>query len=233
MMPQFPGFVKKGSQDEASVKLIKARINELYGPTLDATSGTFGDSTEAQIIRFQKDARILQDGIVGQLTWQKLFQPAPIPVQVTASTLNQRALEVARTQLGIREATGHNDGAAVESYLRSVGLGKGYSWCAAFLYWSYSQAAKALGVANPLTQTAGVLDHWQRTHGQKVNNPQPGDIFIMDFGGGHGHTGLVKEVKGSMIYTVEGNTNEANSREGDGVYERIRPISSIKGFIRY
>ena len=36
-----------------------------------------------------------------------------------------------------------------------------------------------------------------------------------------------------MIVTVEGNTNDANSREGDGVYERMRPISSCIGFIRY
>jgi hypothetical protein len=233
MIPQFPGNVQKGSQDSNSIKLIKSRINEIYGPTLDASSPTFGDSTAAQIKRFQQDRRLLVDGVVGQLTWTRLFEPPQIPSQVTASTLALRALEVARTQLGVREATGHNDGAAVESYLRSVGLGKGYAWCASFVYWCYSQAAKALVVGNPLTQTGGVLDHWARTRGQKVSVPQVGDIFIMDFGEGKGHTGLVKEVRGSMVVTIEGNTNDANSREGDGVYERIRPISSMKGFIRY
>ena len=229
----FPGNIAKGSQDQNNIKLIKQRINEIYGPTLDASSGTFGDSTEAQIKRFQLDRRLLADGIVGYLTWTRLFETQPIPIQVTASTLAQRALEVARTQLGVREATGHNDGAAVESYLRSVGLGKGYAWCQSFVYWCYSQAAKALGVANPLIQTGGVLDHWERTHGQKVKIPQTGDIFIMDFGEGKGHTGFVKEIKGSMMITVEGNTNDANSREGDGVYERYRAITSCKGFIRY
>lgn len=228
----FPGNIQKGSTNALAVKAIKQKINEIYGPTLDATSPTFGDSTEAVIKRFQTDRRLLADGIVGQLTWDKLFNVAA-PIVVAASKLAQRALEVARTQLGVREATGHNDGAAVESYLRSVSLGKGYAWCAAFVYWCYSQAAKALVVGNPLTQTAGVLDHWRRTTGTKVTSPQPGDIFIMDYGGGLGHTGIVKEVKGDKIITVEGNTNDANSREGDGVYERIRKISSCKGFIRY
>lgn len=229
----FPGNIQKGSTNADAVKLIKQRINQIYGPTLDATSPNFGDSTETVIKRFQKERRLLDDGIVGLLTWTRLFEITPIPVQVTASTLAQRALEVARTQLGIREATGHNDGEAVESYLRSVGLGKGYAWCQAFVYWSFNQAAKALGVENPTAKTAGVLDHWAKTTGQKVSQPKPGDVFIMDFGGGKGHTGFVKEVKGTMIITIEGNTNDANSREGDGVYERIRSISSCKGFIRY
>jgi hypothetical protein len=214
------------------VRQIKARINEILGPSLDATSTTFGDSTEAVVKKFQASRRLVDDGEVGELTWSRLFE-VTTPITVSATTLALRALEVARTQLGVREATGHNDGAAVESYLRSVGLGKGYAWCASFIYWCFNQAAKALGVSNPLAQTGGVLDHLAKTHGQIVHTPQVGDIFIMDFGEGKGHTGIVKEVRGNMIVTVEGNTNDANSREGDGVYERIRSISSIKCFIRY
>jgi hypothetical protein len=228
----FPGNISKGSSNALAILAIKERINAIYGPTLDATSPVFGDSTEFQVKRFQTDRRILADGIVGQLTWSKLFNIAA-PIVVAASQLALRSLEVARTQLGVREATGHNDGAAVESYLRAVSLGKGYAWCQAFVYWCFNQAAKALGVENPTAKTAGVLDHWTKTKGLKTKSPQPGDVFIMDFGGGKGHTGFVKEVKGNMIVTVEGNTNDANSREGDGVYERMRPISSCIGFIRY
>src|ERR1044072_9000961 len=33
-----------------------------------------------------------------------------------------------------REATGRNDGPRVEHYLSRVGLGKGYPWCAAFMF---------------------------------------------------------------------------------------------------
>ncbi|MCU0383758.1 MAG: hypothetical protein MUF68_06795, partial [Cyclobacteriaceae bacterium] len=34
------------------------------------------------------------------------------------------------SQLGVREATGKNDGKAVEMYLATVNLTKGYPWCA-------------------------------------------------------------------------------------------------------
>lgn len=55
----------------------------------------------------------------------------------------------------------------------------------------------------------------------------------MDFGRGMGHTGIVVEVIGDSIRTIEGNTNDEASREGYIVAEKTRKISSInKGFIR-
>ena len=50
-------------------------------------------------------------------------------------TLNQLSLKIAQSQNGVQEVPRNsNAGAAVESYLKSVGLGKGYSWCMAFVY---------------------------------------------------------------------------------------------------
>ena len=68
----------------------------------------------------------------------------------------------------------------------------------------------------------------------KVKDPQPGDIFIMDFGAGKGHTGFVSAVKGNRIETVEGNSNDEGSREGFEVCRKPggRPMASIKGYIR-
>lgn len=140
----------------------------------------------------------------------------------------------AGTQLGVREATGHNDGPAVEKYLASVGLGKGYSWCMAFVYWCVKGAASDLGLKNPLKQTGGVLDEWNSGRGVHIEVPEPGCVFIMDFGGGEGHTGIVSGVfldKGE-IHTIEGNTNDDGSREGIGVFRKTRKIASCKGFIR-
>jgi hypothetical protein len=159
-------------------------------------------------------------------------------VEPRSLVLSARAIQIARTQLFVREKTGHNDGAEVEAYLKSVKLGAGYAWCQAFVYWCFQQAAVALGTKNPLTQTAGVLDHWHRTTGEKVTHDRvgPGDIFIMDFGKGLGHTGIVSEVRlGTInrVTTIEGNTNIAGGREGSGVYERLREIKTITGFIRY
>ena len=55
-------------------------------------------------------------------------------------TLNQLSLKIAQSQNGVQEVPRNsNAGAAVESYLKSVGLGKGYSWCMAFVYWSVKE----------------------------------------------------------------------------------------------
>lgn len=68
--------------------------------------------------------------------------------------------------------------------------------------------------------------------------PKFGDIFIMDFGKGNGHCGMVLSIVGDRIHTIEGNTSSdpllpAEDREGNGVFERSRKTSSInKGFIR-
>jgi signal peptidase I len=57
---------------------------------------------------------------------------------------------------------------------------------------------------------------------------QKGDIVVFDFS----HTGIVVEDLGNRIVTVEGNTNKAGSREGDGVYRKIRAKSLAQCFIR-
>ncbi len=68
----------------------------------------------------------------------------------------------------------------------------------------------------------------------KFKDPKQGDIFIMDYGHGIGHTGFVDSVDqdGIHIHTIEGNTNDEGSREGFEVCRRTRKISACKGFIR-
>lgn len=113
----------------------------------------------------------------------------------------------------------------------------------AFVYWCFEQAAKDLGKSNPLVKTGGVLKAWNEATCTKIlakdsrNNPslvKPGHIFIMDYGSGFGHTGIVKSVNGGFITTIEGNTNNNQSREGIGVFEHIRKIKDVnKGFLQY
>lgn len=138
-----------------------------------------------------------------------------------------KVIEFAKSQIGVREATGHNDGPIVEKYLASVGLGKGYSWCEAFCYYCVGQFYKP----NPMVRTGGVLRQWEETKLKKSLTPVADSMFIMDLGKGLGHTGFVTEVKGDSILTIEGNTNNDGSREGIGVFARKRKISTIKGYI--
>jgi hypothetical protein len=63
----------------------------------------------------------------------------------------------------------------------------------------------------------------------------PGHVFIIDHGHGRGHTGIVERVEGGLLVTIEGNTNEAGSGNGIGVFRRQgRRIADINvGFIDY
>lgn len=153
------------------------------------------------------------------------------------SPIAQLALQIAQTQKGIQELPkGSNAGVDVEKYLKSVGLGKGYSWCMAFVYWCVSESSIKLKLPNVLLKTGSVLAqyNYQKKQGCVVDVPQVGDIFIMDFGKGQGHTGWVIGVKGNRILTLEGNSNDDGSREGYEVCSKPngRLISSCKGFIR-
>jgi hypothetical protein len=47
----------------------------------------------------------------------------------------QSIITIASAELGIKEATGNNDGPRVEEYLRYTNLGSGYEWCSAFVCW--------------------------------------------------------------------------------------------------
>jgi hypothetical protein len=149
-------------------------------------------------------------------------------------TLEKQTLEVAKTQIGVQEVPkGSNAGYDIEKYLKSVGLGKGNSWCMAFVFWCVNEASIKSGVKNPLLKTGGVLKQWTSRPLLHVTSPLPGDIFIMDFGQGKGHTGFVESVlSGGRITTIEGNTNDDGSREGYEVCRRTRQISACKGFLR-
>lgn len=154
-----------------------------------------------------------------------------------SDSLAQKALDIALTHEGISEGPKHNNsGPVVDQYLKSVGLNPGYAWCMAFVYWCVGKAADMLEIKNPLVKTGGVMRQWNETTLRKLPKTsrgiQPGDIFIMDFGKGTGHTGFVEKIEGSLVHTIEGNTNDDGSREGYEVAKRQRPISSFKGFIQ-
>lgn len=238
----YPGHViKQEDFDQDAVIAIKTRLIELgFGP-LDPTSTRFGIKTEERVKAFQKANQLIQDGEIGELTWTRLFGTSLIQ-EPSSNILRFRAMEIAKSQLFVREKTGHNDGKEVEQYLASVGLGKGFPWCMSFVFWSFHNSAEQLHIANPVPKTGGVLSCLaeSRIRGYKITDePLPGDQGIMNFGGGKGHTFLVTEARpGAKVFTVEGNTSadptyKGEDREGNGVFERNRNISSAIAYIRY
>lgn len=153
--------------------------------------------------------------------------------------LGQLALKYAIAELGKQEIPlGSNWGPHVKKYLKSVGIDFPAAWCAAFVYWCFDQAAIEMGITNPIPRTGGVLRMWRMAEAKHklpaTTQPRPGDIFIMDFGKGLGHEGIVQKFDATFIYNVEGNSNDSGSREGIEVTRKQRPRKGkIIGYLRY
>lgn len=130
-------------------------------------------------------------------------------------------------EIGVREASGNNDGLEVERYLASTGLGKGYAWCAAFVNWVYQQN-HIKGPASAAWSPSWFPD--EKTLAVELG--LRGDVFGIYFRskGRIAHVGFLDEDYHNgkhTILTVEGNTNEAGGREGDGVYRKRRSKNQI------
>jgi len=259
----YPGHtIEVGERDAAIVRGLKRQLNQALGTTGDSalqlgpTNGSFGPKMRRAVRLFQArhvDSTghpLKQDGEVGPLTWAALFGPDTVPRRTdAASPLLAAALRIAAEQEAkhVREIPRNsNRGPEVDAFLHCAGCPPGNSWCCAFVYWCMNEGAKALGRRNPMVKTAGCLDHWQRaaakgatrfTTARALANlalVQPGLIFVMDHGGGFGHTGFVERVDGGMLTTLEGNTDASRTREGGGVYRLTRKIADVnKGFIDY
>lgn len=154
------------------------------------------------------------------------------------AALKARALVIAKTQIGVRE-TAHNSGPEVDAYLFAVGLYPGQAWCAAFVIWSYSQAARELGIHDlPLPRTGKVTRLWQKTAGRFGRRyPAVGDIYChatdLQTVDSPGHCGIVTKIHpDGSITGVEGNTNSGGGREGDCVWMNPRKLDYVNlGFI--
>ena len=260
---QYPGrIIKAGESDENIVKELKQRLNKVLvienDPELrlDPDDPNFGPKMTKVVKLFQarnvdtEGRPLKQDGQVGSLTWAALFGSETVPISdKPKDDFLSDVLQVAEGEEAkhVREVPkDSNCGPQVDQYLKSAGVSPGNSWCCAFVYWCFNEAAKNMGCSNPMVKTAGCLDHWNRAPSRgaqyvlaskAIQNPdlvKSGMVFIMDHGGGLGHTGLVEKVEGGLLTTIEGNTDASKTREGGGVYRLTRKIVEInKGFIDY
>jgi hypothetical protein len=247
----YPGRnIKVGEQDANIVRTLKMKLNELlvleHDPSLrlDPNNPNFGPRMRQTIKLFQarnvdmEGRPLVQDGVVGALTWAALFGKDTVPITTAAS--DQFLNTVIKIAAG--EEAKHvvevplysNRGPEVDAYLRRAGTDPPAYWCCAFVYWCFDEASKKLGCSNPMVKTAVCLDHWKRSvpKGAKripaqeaIDNPalvKPGMVFIVDHGGGNGHTGLVEKASGALLTTIEGNTNTSGSANGYGVFRRTQ-----------
>lgn len=152
-------------------------------------------------------------------------------IGIFGQNARSRVIEAYSSQIGVREATGKNDGEAVEMFLAVTGLGKGYAWCAAFVAWAFNEsgvvASKSAWSPSwfPTSKTIYIRG------GDRNQTPQAADVFGIYFTNLKriAHVGFVDDwqMNTSHVITVEGNTNDAGSREGDGVYRKRRLKSQV------
>lgn len=156
-------------------------------------------------------------------------------------TVIESALQIAAKEhdvYHVKEVGGANRGPRVEEYLHSVGLGPGNPWCAAFVNWCLRQA----GFLGGPMSGAGAVRYWSKwanDRGRLLSGgkfAKRGDLFCWLNANGTGHIGFVCETKVVAgvwwIRTIEGNSNENGSREGDRVVRKWRMVTSKYRFIK-
>ena len=154
-------------------------------------------------------------------------------------------IEIATEELGYLEKKTNDkleskkENAGTNNYTKYgkwIGL-NGQPWCHSFVSWCANEAGISSSV---IPKTGGThfganwfMDKKQFIKPSKDNPPKRGDLMYHDSGKGKGHVGIVIAYNGNgTVTTIEGNTNNAGSREGTVVTKKERKFSYIWGFGR-
>ncbi len=143
---------------------------------------------------------------------------------------------------GIRETT-PNDSDMIRKFQSVIGVAQQESWCLSFVQYCVEKVDRLYFCVDPnhnqstLMPTEHCLTLWRFSPERRKSEPCPGLIAIWQHGDtAAGHAGIVEMKTKDGFYSMEGNSNEAGSREGDGVYRKKRlltPMGNLKllGFI--
>lgn len=156
-------------------------------------------------------------------------------------TLAEKIVAIAKAEVGVEEIDGTNCGPRVNEYKATTNLPptEPWPWCAAFVDWVVLQAMKGgtYTFSRPTTAGAWDLERWSlaqdnstQTRRSPDDDIRAGDIVIFKFS----HVGIaIASAHGATVETVEGNTDSSGSREGGGVFHKVRKLSQIKTRIRF
>jgi hypothetical protein len=157
--------------------------------------------------------------------------------------LAQLIPSIASAEIGVEEIDGTNCGPRVNEFKAATVLpaDEAWPWCAAFACWVVREAMKQAGgtytFKRPTTAGAWAFEAWSRAQDSSTHTRKPhdgdikaGDIVIFTFS----HIGIaVGDAHDGFVKTVEGNTDAAGSREGGGVFQKVRSVSKIRSRIRF
>lgn len=166
-------------------------------------------------------------------------------ILLMSAIIPPRIASIAESKIGLRESGRANSGEQIREFLaadsyKPNAADDGYPWCAAFVCrivqlamdggkWTFNR---------PTTPGAWDFENWSLAQDSSTWTLKPagrdiqrGDIVIFKFS----HIGIAVGTpdKKGWVRTVEGNTNQTGSREGDGVYLKVRHVSTIRSRIRF
>lgn len=143
------------------------------------------------------------------------------PADIVAIALAEVGYHEKATNASLDDKTANSGGNNWTKYARDLaaagyynGNKNGYAWCDCFVDWCFFKAYGAVEGQRIQCQTgplgAGCVysAQYYQQKGRYDKNPKVGDQVFFQTGGQIGHTGIVVEVTGNSIVTVEGNSSD-------------------------
>ena len=146
----------------------------------------------------------------------------------------ERIINEAKKYVGIAEEY-NNKVIFNKEYYGSDVSGDAYKWCLVFVWYVFKKAgASSLFYDGQKTAYTPTMMNWFRQNQCFYSTPMPGDLVFFKFGGTQpcNHVGIVVEVKGNMIRTIEGNTSDGSQTNGGMVMYRDRDTKNVVGYGR-
>lgn len=206
------------------------------GPDIPAGATTYGYGENDPFFN-QSSTTAFSNARVGAGTSASTFTGPSVPIKLNSAGLS-RLVNVARGEVGVVE-TSENQGPGIQKYWTATTYPGGYNdrqpWCAAFVSWCVRQSGIFSEEDRPKSAAAfkgGGFEAWAKSKPSVVafsmgsRSIKAGDLVIFSFS----HIGIAtsdSDINGNFR-TIEGNTNAAGSREGNGVWEKSRNISVVR-----
>ena len=243
---------------KAIQKLLNSHTRLIQPVALLDVDGDIGSKTVRAITEFQRRVVRLQapDGRVdpGGRTLSRLNGEADddsdsdsAPTYHYPTGPQAPLIDIARPYLGAREARGNrmgNDRRMREifesDWLSPGGVTDSYPWCCSFVSMCVQKLIRQHGiyahVRPPKTASvSGFRTRWAPNQNclifppnDQQHQPHKGDVVVYKFS----HIGIVDTMTSRGVTTIEGNTNEAGSREGTSVMNKTRRNAVIRCYIR-
>ncbi len=219
---------------------VQTKLDALHY-SLGELDAAYGPATAGAVRAFQRDHRLLADGVVGPITRAALAAATAGP-QPTPSPKGLLALAEAAKYIGLKESPANSN---LTMFGEWFGV-NGVAWCNIFVSYCFriganttiadGFAGKAAGVYPKGCAYVPTTEAWLRTTGMWLGRVPPlaGDIAIYNWDGGEpDHIGIVESYLGDGKFrAIEGNTSVTNKSNGGEVQRAIRYLTQVNGFGR-